>query len=167
MKKLLLLFIPIAVFCSCNNGPVAEEVAVAVAGKSDLQQLEWLLGSWENLSAEGNSYERWKKISDTQYGGIGFVLSGSDTVFYEQLLLEQRKDGLYYIPVVRNQNNAEPVPFKLSSATNETFIFENLQHDFPQQILYRRVTPDSLYAEISGTENGKKHVEKFPMHRSK
>lgn len=44
-------------------------------------------------------------------------------------------------------------------------VFENLKHDFPQIISYTKVTSDSLVAEISGTKNGQKQKQIFPMKR--
>ncbi|MFL5751792.1 MAG: DUF6265 family protein [Bacteroidia bacterium] len=164
MKKILIL-LGVLVFSSCAT-TVTEEKAKTEAKQPEIQKLSWLLGNWENLSPEGNSYERWKKISDTQYGGIGFVMVNTDTVFFERLQIEERSDGLYYIPIVKDQNNSEPVPFKLTASANGVFLFENPGHDFPQKIRYKQVNADSVYAEISGMQNGKERVVKFPMRRS-
>jgi hypothetical protein len=163
--KYSVILIAAFIVSSCNT-TVTEEKAKAEAKQTEIQKLAWLLGDWENLSPEGNSYERWKKISDTQYGGIGFVLVNADTVFFEGLQIEERSDGLYYIPTVRDQNNAESVSFKLTTSANGAFLFENPTHDFPQKILYKQINADSVYAEISGMQNGKEKVEKFPMRRS-
>jgi hypothetical protein len=64
--------------------------------------------------------------------------------------LEQRKNDLFYIVSVPNQNEEQPVAFKLTSSTIDYLVFENPEHDFPKKITYKLVTKDSLYAEISG-----------------
>ena len=169
MKQLFIFISCLAILSSCSNEPRAEEVTVAAeeSKRTDLEKLSWLLGNWAAVSPDGGSYERWKKVSDTQYGGIGFAMEKGDTVFFERLMIEQRGADLYYIPSVKDQNNGEPVLFKLTSSAGNTFLFENPQHDFPQKIMYKQVGADSVYAEISGVTNGKEHKESFPMRREK
>ena len=53
------------------------------------------------------------------------------------------------------------VDFKLVQAGDDYVEFANPEHDFPQRIVYRRVTPDTLEITVSapwadkGTEPGK------------
>jgi hypothetical protein len=44
--------------------------------------------------------------------------------------------------------------------------FENLQHDFPQRIIYR-VDGRKLHARIEGTKDGKTRGVDFPYTRTK
>jgi len=46
-------------------------------------------------------------------------------------------------------------------------VFENLRHDFPQRIIYRRVSEDSLIARIEGMINGAKRSIDFPYRKIK
>lgn len=41
--------------------------------------------------------------------------------------------------------------------------FENLQHDYPQTIRYKKSSKHSLWADISGIMNGKMTTQTFPM----
>jgi hypothetical protein len=66
----------------------------------------------------------------------------------EALLVVEMAGEVYYIPKPRE--NEYPVAFKLISATDSVFVFENTSHDFPQRITYRRTGDDSMVAEISG-----------------
>ena len=79
-----------------------------------------------------------------------------DTVFYEQVRLEQKKDSLYMIVSVRNQNKEKPVVFYLTQNSENQLTFENPKHDFPTKIVYKKVTTDSIVASIEGEQNGKK-----------
>ena len=49
----------------------------------------------------------------------------------------------------------------------DTIVFENPQHDFPQIISYTKINADSLVAEISGSKNGQELKQTFPMKRVK
>ena len=53
-----------------------------------------------------------------------------------------------------------PVP----QAANEV-VFENLQHEFPQRVIYRFEPPVNLKASIEGTRNGALRVIPYPMTR--
>lgn len=77
----------------------------------------------------------------------------------------QEKDGLFYIPIVKNQNDGMPVRFAAKTITATELIFENPQHDFPQIISYKRIGTDSLIAEISGIKNGQERMQSFSMKR--
>jgi hypothetical protein len=98
--------------------------------------------------------------------GVGGMLQGKDTVFQERMTIRQDGRDIYYLPMVKDQNDGKPVEFKMTSALGDEFIFENPSHDFPQKITYRHAG-DSLLAEISGLQNGKQRAEKFPMSRKK
>ncbi len=153
--------------------PIAEQAGGNGKENHDFQQqgginqLEWLLGSWENISPGGNYTESWKRLCDTVYNGGSWFVRGNDTLSSEQVTLEQRAGELFYIPVVKDQNQGNPVMFRLSGVASKSFRFENSNHDFPQVISYTQINSDSLVAEISGSENGKNRSELFPMRRKR
>ncbi|OFY83929.1 MAG: hypothetical protein A3F72_07805 [Bacteroidetes bacterium RIFCSPLOWO2_12_FULL_35_15] len=153
---------------SCNNGTIKENEAGKITTDSTkIKQMEWVIGSWENLSVKGDLYETWTKIDDSTFAGRSFMIVQNDTAFSEKISLEFRNKNLFYIPTVRNQNKELPVLFKLISIEKGELIFENKEHDFPQRIIYKNPSPDSLYARIEGKENGELKKEEFAMTRRK
>jgi hypothetical protein len=44
-------------------------------------------------------------------------------------------------------------------------VFENLSHDFPQRVIYRRNADSSITARIEGTVNGEARGRDFPYRR--
>ena len=51
-------------------------------------------------------------------------------------------------------------------ARDDTLVFENLAHDFPQRILYRRLSADSVVARAEGPgANGAVRGFNIPMRR--
>lgn len=112
-------------------------------------------------------YENWTKASDLEFIGKSYILKGNDTTVFENIQLIQKQGSLFYIPTVKDQNNNLPVSFSSKSISDNEFIFENQKHDFPQIISYKKITQDSLVAEISGTVNGQKRKQTFPMRRIK
>ncbi len=133
---------------------------------SELIKASWLIGTWKNDSMNVHATEIWTRKNDSSYEGKSFYVVGSDTVSSESINLEQRGKELFYIPVVKDQNNNEPVKFVLTSLTSKQLVFENPAHDFPQKISYTQIAADSLLAEISGLQKGKPASEFFPMKRT-
>jgi len=151
---ILISFIGIAVFCSWN-----------VQTEKQVQKAEWLIGTWENKTAEGSLYETWTKVNNTELYGKSYFLRDKDTMLFETVQLIEKEQRLYYVVSVVDQNNELPVSFASTTITNNKLVFENLEHDFPQVISYTKVNNDSLFAEISGTKNGKQRKQSFPMKR--
>lgn len=141
--------------------------AFTVLDKPAINDAEWMLGTWKNESKDGTLIEAWQKQNDTTYTGYSHFIIGKDTVFTEQIRLEQHGSDLFYMPTVKDQNGGKPVIFKASLHNKKQIVFENPLHDFPQKITYSHPTKDSLVAEISGTEKGKFKSEKFLMVRAK
>ena len=56
---------------------------------------------------------------------------------------------------VPDQNNAQPVTFRLIPSEKGVFTFENKAHDFPQRITYSNPVKDSIHAWIEGMVDGK------------
>lgn len=129
-----------------------------------LEKMNWLLGNWENEMPEGVLTETWTKENDSTFSGTTyFIINKEDTVHSETIILKQLNDELLYRPTVKGQNNDEPVDFKLSSESENSFSFENPKHDYPQKIVYKKVNETSLVATISGIQQGKQSSESYPM----
>jgi hypothetical protein len=126
-----------------------------------------LEGMWTMKTKKGLIYEHWKKVSDTELKSRSFKLNGKDTVFLERVQLIEKEDGIFYIPVVQDQNDGKPVPFKLVSSEQSRFVFENKLHDFPQRIIYHIVTVDSIVARVEGQQNGRVDGSDFYYTRMK
>ena len=130
-----------------------------------LKKAEWLIGTWENKTTRGSIYETWKKIHRDTFSGKSYALKDKDTVIFETIRMVQENTGVFYVPVVQNQNNGLPVQFKAKPVYKDELIFENPDHDFPQVISYKKIKADSLVAEISGVINNQKRSQIFPMKR--
>ena len=148
---------------SLSNGIVQGQTTVTK--EVSIKNAEWLVGLWENKRAKGSTFEQWSKAGETELKGKSFMLKEKDTVVFENIRLVQKKDGIFYIPTVKDQNNGKEIPFKSTSLSSNKMEFENPEHDFPQKITYTQITQDSLVAEISGTVNGKVKMQKFAMKR--
>ena len=158
IKKIAAILAIITTLVGCKK-----EHAITPKAFAEIEKVSWLIGNWENISKEGTLLESWEKKNDSTLIGTSFFIQNKDTIFTEQIALEEREKELFYIPTVSDQNNGKPVSFMLTSATKKQLVFENPAHDFPQKITYNAIGKDSLIAEVSGLQNGKMHSEVFNM----
>ncbi len=89
------------------------------------------------LKKGGVRLESWKIDTWREMNGKGLKVVGQDTTLLEQLQIKLSKGRFSYISTVPDQNEGKPVPFKMVSSDSMKFVFENLQHDFPQRIVYQ------------------------------
>ena len=121
------------------------------------KKLYALEGTWKMVTKRGAICEEWKKVNDHHLQNRGYMVIGKDTMINERVALTNTEDGIFYTSTVEDQNNKQPIAFKLTRADDTMFVFENPQHDFPKRIVYRFIATDSLHAFIdNGTEAGKK-----------
>lgn len=119
MKKAILL-IPFILFFSCQS-------------KKTVDKLNWMNGEWiKEGESVAQTIEGWKTISETEMEGFGLTIENGDTIFYEKLSIVSRGKNLYYVADIGEGK----VDFKLIESSNEKWVFENLNHDFPKRIKY-------------------------------
>lgn len=121
------------------------------------KKLYTLEGTWKMNTKWGAICEEWKKMDKNYLQNKGYMIKGKDTIINERVALTNTAAGIFYTSTVEDQNNKQPIAFKMTKAENNMFVFENPAHDFPKRIVYKLVTTDSLHAFIDdGTEKGKK-----------
>ncbi len=130
-----------------------------------IDSLGWMAGCWEGFFLNGRTVsEQWMKPAGNVMMGMSRTVRDGKTTEYEFIRLEQSEDGaIRYI--ARPSNQAEAA-FTLVLLQGRKAVFENPQHDFPQRIIYERISGDSLVARIEGTINGKQRWADFPYRRT-
>src|SRR5438045_2064246 len=118
-------------------------------------QLQQLNGIWKMETARGPLYESWRKTKDNEIRGGSYKMNGKDTIRFEDVRLSKAKEGIYYSPVVKNENGNKPTAFRMISSNEHKFVFENKEHDFSERISYHLISKDSLHACIEAPPHGK------------
>lgn len=114
--------------------------------------LAWLTGSWSGVRNGVLEEEHWTAPRANIMVGMNRIASETKLREFGFYRIEQRADGVYY---VSSPNGASPpTPFKLKECGAAHVVFEKLDHDFPQRIIYRRDQPDTLRARIEGIVKG-------------
>lgn len=157
MKKAIFIFLIILTFTSCLKSKNASKITDGT----------WLLGQWENKTNQGNLIETWVKINDSLFEGESFFIKGKDTLHFEKIKLEQKREALIYISTIKGQNNDEPITFIQNDTIEKQLVFENPKNDFPQKISYSKITNDSIVIQISGNQQGKPSSSKYSMRKMK
>ena len=165
MKKAIYSLLAAAFLSSCGNSePQEMDAIVSEDGQktNKMEQVNWILGTWQNTTEQGTFTEYWEKTSESLYTGTGTLLSPKgDTLFTEHIKLELVNDTLYYKPVVQGQNEGKETVFTEKSLGEHEFAFENPAHDFPQRIIYKKSSDSTLLARIEGRVNGKDMKEEY------
>jgi len=146
MKGFWILLILVAVSAQAFGQQISSQT------KTNFKKLDWLIGTWHRTNSKpGKSgYEKWELTSTNELRGIGVNLTAKDTTFIEKLRIIIKDDYIAYVADV--PENKKLVYFKLTEITDNSFVCENPEHDFPKKIAYQR-DGKQLKAQISG--NGK------------
>jgi len=139
------------------------QVETTKAPADPLTNLHWLAGLWQQQQSDGILYEEWRLNNDGSMSGSSGFIKMNDTIVSETISLEIRDGKVMYIPTVKGQNNGDPIPFTLTTATADSFEVENPAHDFPSRITYHKTSSTSLSAQISGMVHGNRKSETFRM----
>lgn len=127
--------------------------AAAQALPADFGYLNRLEGTWVMRTRQSVIIERWSRLNDSCWQGQTWRKVGQDSSLQETVQLLRMPDGIYFIPTVSNQNNRQPVRFKVRTLKAAGFVAENPQHDFPQKIIYRFKDDNHLDARIEGKQD--------------
>lgn len=133
------------------------------ADQADLDKLGWLAGCWAPEAGEAGSVEHWLPLAGGTMLGVGRTVKDGKTVSYEFLQIRVSQEGkAVYIARPSGQEEAS---FTALNLTDDSVTFENLQHDFPQRIIYRLSSDNKLVARAEGLRDGELRGVDFPMKR--
>jgi hypothetical protein len=128
-----------------------------------VEQLSWLAGCWEMVSAKRIVEERWMPPRGQTMLGTGRTISNNETMEYEFIVLRANEGRFVYEAHPSEQPSAS---FFSTVVESRRVIFENLEHDFPQRIGYEKHDDDTLLAWIEGSLKGKVKKIEFPYRRA-
>lgn len=147
MKKLLILLILIK-----------GNLAMAV------NPLKIFCGTWTSYSTAGTYSETWVLDSDNELRGSSSFVKGLDTLEKEKLRIITESNQTLYVAFPSGQL---PASFFLSSVNDNTFIFENKEHDFPKQITYHFYDNFRLKITLKGTQKNEPATMEFNLEKKR
>jgi hypothetical protein len=129
-----------------------------------IDSLAWMSGSWEVASARMRIEEHWTGTTGGSLLGMSKTVAGDRTAFFEYLRIESRPDGIYYVAHPKARPGTD---FKLVRQDEQSATFENLKHDFPKRIIYRRNADGSMTARAEGDGTETEKPQEFHYKRMK
>lgn len=122
------------------------------ARSGSLDSLRFMAGSWAAGDDANRQEEHWTAPLGGMMVGMHRDLRSGRARSFEFFRIEERADGVWYL----SQPGGRPATaFKAKELGASRVVFENLEHDFPQRILYWREKPGEIRARIEGTLKGK------------
>lgn len=111
----------------------------------------WLAGCWVQRTDEFVYEEQWMAPAGGVMPGTSRTLAQGKLAGTEFLRIEINEDGL--LQYVALPSGQALTTFTLTEAAERRLVFENLQHDFPQRIVYA-LENDILAVRVEGGGQG-------------
>ena len=96
--------------------------------------------------------------------GLSRTVKGDKTVNFEFMQLRVGNEGR--LVLVALPSGQKETVFTAVGQTDRAVTFENVNHDFPQRVVYAQQPNDRLVARIEGTRSGQFRSIEFPMRRT-
>lgn len=123
--------------------------------ETSIATLQWLPGVWKMPTPDGVLIERWWQVNADTLRGQGYVLQGRDSLLIENFEIYPNEEAnLVYAATVKAQNGGKTILYIAAGQKGDSIVFENPAHDFPQKIIYRRLSDSSFTAAIAGMQQG-------------
>ena len=152
-KKTIVL---IGAFLGVAHAAIAQQVSV--------DRVAWLQGCWRSTRGETTIEEQWMSPRGGTMLGMGRTVRGNKTLEYELVLIKEQEGRLAYEAHPSGQPSAT---FIATAASDATVVFENLEHDFPQRVGYKRNGANALDAWIEGQAKGQSRRVDFSYQRAR
>lgn len=134
------------------------------AADTNIATLQWMTGCWASAVDESGSGEQWMAPAGRSMLGVSRTIRGGRTVAYEFLRIAEDEDGR--IVYIASPSGQAVTTFNLLHMSDSEVVFENTAHDFPQRVIYRKLSENGLLGRIEGTLNGEDRQVDFPMQKA-
>jgi hypothetical protein len=151
------LLIALAIFSAATAPPAARPQRAPFP-------LAWLAGCWQTERGGSIVEEQWMAPRGGTMMGMSRTTKGDAVQEYEYLRIYRSGDSLVYAAHPAGQAPAE---FTAASPSGARVVFANPAHDFPQRIIYERVSVDSVVARVEGDRGGQTRGFSFGYRRVK
>ena len=115
-----------------------------------LAEMAFMVGHWAGKAGSIEMEEYWIAPKGGVMLGLHRDAPPGRNAFFEYLRIEDRDGALVYVASPRGGGSTD---FFLVTLDDRGAVFENLEHDFPQRIIYRR-DGNRLTAKIEGEADG-------------
>lgn len=137
--------------------------AALCATDADVAQFWWMRGTWVAEKPGGAIVrETWTTSNGQAMTGVGQTVREGRPAVTEFMTITAEPAGITFTAYPEGQ---ESTAFVLRPGAGDGAVFENLAHDFPQRVIYRRCGAD-LCARIEGEVDGRIRGEDWRFRRA-
>lgn len=111
----------------------------------------FLEGTWKMENRD--VYEKWELLEDGSLSGISYRLTDGEQAITEYLEIRKKGEQITYTATVPTQNEGKGIEFVLHKPDSLTYSFENPEHDFPQKIIYQKVSDTEIHVSVRGDDD--------------
>lgn len=133
--------------CLRNIGFVVLLLMLNSCGSSSMSQFEFFVGTWKTEGKE--QFEMWKLNDNDELIGQVYKIEKNEKIVTETLLIKEINDRIIYEATVPNQNQGKTIQFILNAKDSSCFSFENMNHDFPNKIQYKKLNNREIEVRVS------------------
>ncbi len=108
--------------------------------KVSISDFKWLEGDWKSNSNNQISQETWKRRNAQMLEGTGTLLANGEPTFTEQMRIYNTGTIIYFETTL--SKDQAPLRYALKQFFADRIVFENLELDFPQQVIIDRHSPN-------------------------
>lgn len=119
--------------------------------RSPLATLDWLGGMWVGTEGGTRMEEFWLHPSGGMMLGLHRDIDSSGFTFFEYLRIEVQHSRIVYIA---SPQGRPPTVFPAVEIGRGRVVFENVDHDFPQRVIYALDEAGALHVRVEGMEDG-------------
>ena len=150
LQPLLLVALTASAFQASNRAPRA--------AVPPLSAISFMSGCWTGPSSNGAIIEeQYTAATDNLVIGMTRYVRGGRVVDFEFTTIERTDSSFAMTP---HPKGVKSDSFPLKTLEANRAVWENLGHDFPQRIIYRKGDDGSLIARIEGTTpRGERHLD--------
>ncbi|WP_297696640.1 DUF6265 family protein [uncultured Eudoraea sp.] len=119
--------------------------------ENKLSRVDFMVGNWKMEGKE--QYEVWESGKNNELMGYSYKYSDSQKIITESLSIKILEKTVIFEATVPDQNQGKTIPFTLNNEIEDYLSFENLDHDFPKKIQYKRINENEIEVTVLGNED--------------
>ena len=118
--------------------------------KNKLSRVDFIIGTWKIEGKE--QYENWELSNNKELIGCSYKFKDSQKIITETLSIKILENTVIFEATVPDQNEGKTIPFTLNNEIKDYLSFENIDHDFPKKIQYKKINENENEVTVLGDE---------------
>jgi hypothetical protein len=141
--------------CHGKNLPLDQKTSIS----AEFRKMAWLEGIWSNPDDSIRLFTQWQKENDSLLSCKSWRFIGKDSVPTDIQEISKSNDEILLTVKIIEKNESNPDNYKLVTNKNGEHVFENMEKEFPQRIIYILKPDGSLYFRKEGNSGGQSRFE--------